>query len=174
MFKYFPTNYVWNLSVNLAIEMGARIGEIEVMCAPLLEAAKAPDAAGTKAFREAWVKMADQLCELANEDLARGREISAGEKLRRASAYLITAERLQAHDALGRMDLYRRLSRCHSQEALETLQKDMADDGLHPNAGGYKVMAALVQSAIDRVLPTANSPVPPEKKRRGPFGILGK
>ena len=23
MFKYFPTNYVWNLSVNLAIEMGA-------------------------------------------------------------------------------------------------------------------------------------------------------
>ena len=54
------------------------------------------------------------------------------------------------------------------------LQKDMADDGLHPNAGGYKVMAALVQSAIDRVLPTANSPVPPEKKRRGPFGILGK
>lgn len=34
MFKYFPTNYVWNLSVDLAIEMGARIGEIEEMCAP--------------------------------------------------------------------------------------------------------------------------------------------
>jgi dienelactone hydrolase len=108
MFKYFPTNYVWNLSVNLAIEMGARIGEIEAMCAPLQEAAKAPDAAGTKAFRETWVKMADQLCELADEDLARGRQISAGEKLRRASAYLITAERLQAHDAPGRIDLYRR------------------------------------------------------------------
>ncbi len=108
MFKYFPTNYVWNLSVNLAIEMGARIGEIETMCAPLLEAAKAPDAAGTQAFRETWVKMADQLCELADEDLARGRDISAGEKLRRAAAYLITAERLQAHDAPGRLDLYRR------------------------------------------------------------------
>ena len=25
MFKYFPTNYVWNLSVDLAIEMGARV-----------------------------------------------------------------------------------------------------------------------------------------------------
>jgi dienelactone hydrolase len=108
MFKYFPTNYVWNLSVNLAIEMGARIGEIEAMCAPLQEAAKAPDAAGTKAFRETWVKMADQLCELADEDLARGRQISAGEKLRRASAYLITAERLQAHDAPGRIELYKR------------------------------------------------------------------
>ncbi|WP_348753174.1 alpha/beta hydrolase, partial [uncultured Aquincola sp.] len=108
MFKYFPTNYVWNLSVDLAIEMGARIGEIEAMCAPLQEAAKAPDAAGTKAFRETWVRMADQLCALADEDKARGRLISAGEKLRRASSYLITAERLQAHDAPGRRALYER------------------------------------------------------------------
>ena len=42
MFRYFPTNYVWNLSVDLAIEMGARIGEIEAMCAPLAEAATSP------------------------------------------------------------------------------------------------------------------------------------
>src|SRR5512134_1501386 len=108
MFKYFPTNYVWNLSVDLAIEMGARIGEIEQMCAPLQEAAKAPDAAGTKAFRETWVAMADKLCGLAEEDEARGRLLSAGEKYRRASSYLLTAERLQAHDAPGRLALYRR------------------------------------------------------------------
>jgi len=108
MFKYFPTNYVWNLSVDLAIEMGARIGEIEAMCAPLQEAAKAPDAAGTQAFRETWVQMADQLCELADEDKARGRLLSAGEKLNRAASYLITAERLQAHGAPGRSALYRR------------------------------------------------------------------
>jgi dienelactone hydrolase len=108
MFKYFPTNYVWNLSVDLAIEMGARIGEIEEMCAPLQEAAKAPDAAGTQAFRETWVRMADKLCGLAEEDEARGRLYSAGEKYRRASSYLITAERLQAHDAPGRIAIYRR------------------------------------------------------------------
>ena len=108
MFKYFPTNYVWNLSVDLAIEMGARIGEIEAMCAPLQEAAKAPDKAGTQAFRETWVKMADQLCELADEDKARGRMLSAGEKLNRAASYLITAERLQAHGSEGRVALYRR------------------------------------------------------------------
>ena len=108
MFRYFPTNYVWNLSVDLAIEMGARIGEIEEMCAPLQDAARAPDAAGTKAFLETWVRMADKLCGLAQEDTSRGRLLSAGEKLRRASAYLVTAERLQAHDAPGRMDLYRR------------------------------------------------------------------
>ena len=108
MFKYFPTNYVWNLSVDLSIEMGARIGEIEAMCAPLIEASKAPDAAGTKAFRETWVKMADKLCELAAEDEAKGRMLSAGEKFRRASSYLITAERMQAHDAPGRMQIYQR------------------------------------------------------------------
>jgi len=108
MFKYFPTNYVWNLSVDLAIEMGARIGEIEAMCAPLQEAAKAPDAAGTQAFRETWVTMADKLCELAAEDEARGRLLSAGEKYRRASAYLTTAERLLAHGSEGRMAIYRR------------------------------------------------------------------
>ena len=108
MFRYFPTNYVWNLSVDLAIEMGARIGEIEAMCAPLQEAAKAPDTAGTRAFRETWVRMADQLCALAEEDQARGRGLSAGEKLRRASSYLITAERLQAHDSPGRRALYER------------------------------------------------------------------
>jgi len=108
MFKYFPTNYVWNLSVDLAIEMGARIGEIEQMCAPLQAAAKAPDAAGTQAFRETWARMAEQLCGLADEDKARGRLLSAGEKLRRAASYLITAERLQAHDAPGRLELYRR------------------------------------------------------------------
>jgi dienelactone hydrolase len=108
MFRYFPTNYVWNLSVDLAIEMGARIGEIEEMCAPLQEAAKAPDAAGTQAFRETWVRMADKLVALADEDKARGRLLSAGEKLNRAAVYLLTAERLQAHGAPDRMALYRR------------------------------------------------------------------
>ncbi|NML47112.1 prolyl oligopeptidase family serine peptidase [Ramlibacter sp. G-1-2-2] len=108
MFRYFPTNYVWNLSVDLAIEMGARIGEIEEMCAPLQDAAKQPDAAGTQAFRETWQKMADKLCELAEEDEARGRLLSAGEKYNRASTYLITAERLQAHGAPGRLALYQR------------------------------------------------------------------
>ncbi len=108
MFKYFPTNYVWNLSVDLAIEMGARIGEIEAMCAPLQEAAKAPDAAGTKAFRETWSQMAEKLCALAAEDEAAGRLLSAGEKYNRAATYFLTCERLQAHGAPGREALYQR------------------------------------------------------------------
>ena len=108
MFKYFPTNYVWNLSVDLAIEMGARIGEIEE-CAPLQEAAKQPDAAGTAAFRATWSRMGDKLCALAEEDESRGRLISAGDKYGRAATYYLTAERLQAHNAPGRLDLYKRM-----------------------------------------------------------------
>ena len=111
MFKYFPTNYVWNLSVNLAIEMGARMGEIEEMCAPLAEAAQAPDAAGTAAFRETWVRMADKLVSLAEDDKALGRGISAGEKLLRASNYMLTAERLQAVGSAGRVALYARFQK---------------------------------------------------------------
>ena len=86
MFKYFPTNYVWNLSVDLAIEMGARIGEIEEMCAPLQEAAKQRDKEGTQAFRDTWANMADKLCGLADEDIERGRLLSAGEQFKRASS----------------------------------------------------------------------------------------
>jgi dienelactone hydrolase len=108
MFRYFPTNYVWNLSVNFAMEMGARIGEIEEMCAPLLEISKQGDDAGTQAFREAWVQMADKLESLAEEDELQGRWLSAGDKLNRAAIYLITAERMQAHGSEGRTALYAR------------------------------------------------------------------
>ena len=108
MFKYFPRNYAWNLAVDLAIEMGARMGEIEAMCAPLQDAASQPDAAGAQAFRDTWVRQADQLCALADEDEAQGRLISAGDKLGRAATYLLTAERLQAHGAPGRLALYER------------------------------------------------------------------
>jgi dienelactone hydrolase len=108
MFRYFPRNYVWSASVSLAIEMGARMGEIEAMCAPLMAASEQPDAEGTRAFRETWNTMATKLCELGAEDEADGRLFSAGEKYYRASTYLTTCERLQGHGAPGREDLYRR------------------------------------------------------------------
>lgn len=144
MFRYFPTNYVWNLSVDLAIEMGARIGEIEEMCAPLQEAAKAPDAAGTKAFRETWAKMADKLCSLAEEDEARGRLLSAGEKYKRASSYLITCERLQAHGAPGRMALYQRSLDLFARGI--ALAKDNCERVQIPYEGGH--LSALYVRAV--------------------------
>jgi energy-coupling factor transporter ATP-binding protein EcfA2 len=88
--------------------MGARIGEIEEMCGSLQETATQPDAEGTRAFREEWVRKADLLCELAAEDETKSYMLSAGEKYRRAAVYLITAERMLVHDEPGRVVLYRR------------------------------------------------------------------
>jgi dienelactone hydrolase len=115
LFKYFPKNYVWNLSVDLAIEMGARIGEIEEMCAPLMQASNEPDAAGTKAFRATWVTMADKLKALAAEDLQRGRGISAGDKLLRATMYELTAERMLGHGDPAKPKLYADLQQIFRQ-----------------------------------------------------------
>ena len=95
LFQYFPNNYVWNLAVNMAIESGGRIGEIEDMCRPLLEAAARGEDAGTGEFLEQWVNMADRLAELAGEDEDRGRLLSAGTKLQRAALYYLVAERMQ-------------------------------------------------------------------------------
>ena len=37
------------------------------------------------------------------------------------------------------------------------MKKELADDGLHPNAAGYKVMAPLAQATIDKVLAGASN-----------------
>ena len=108
MFQYFPTNYVWSLSAMIALTHGGNIGEVDAMCAPILEAARAGDDPGTLAFHAAWKSGADKLIALAEADVAQGRKLSAGEKYGRAGLYLAIAERMQAHDAEGRLALYRR------------------------------------------------------------------
>ena len=65
MLEYFPTNYVWNLSTNIAMVMGGNIGEVDTICRKLMEVSKAGDDAGTVAFFEAWCEQADRLVELA-------------------------------------------------------------------------------------------------------------
>jgi pimeloyl-ACP methyl ester carboxylesterase len=106
MFSYFPNNYVWNLSVDIAIESGAQIGEIDEMCAPLREAAAKGADVGTDAFAASWVAMADRLAALAAEDEALGREFSAAAKLDRASLYYQIAERMQAHGDPARIAIF--------------------------------------------------------------------
>jgi dipeptidyl aminopeptidase/acylaminoacyl peptidase len=107
LFEYFP-NYVWNLSLAIALESGGRIGEIVDMCAPIKDAAARGEDGGTAAFMVEWVKMADKLAGLAAEDEALGRHLSAGEKLKRASLYYLTAERMQGHGHPGRIETYRK------------------------------------------------------------------
>jgi naringenin degradation protein FdeB len=108
MFEYFPKNYVWNLSVAIAIESGAQIGEIDEMCRPLRDAAARGEDAGTAEFFASWVAMADKLVSLADEDEAKGRHLSAATKLNRASLYYQTAERMQAHGFEPRKVVFRK------------------------------------------------------------------
>src|SRR5690348_8448870 len=107
LFEYFP-NYIWNLSVAMALESGARIGEVMDMCQPLREAAAAGADTGTPQFMAQWVRVAENLLDLAGEDAAAGRNFSASAKLERASLYLLVAERMQAQGTEGRMRTYTR------------------------------------------------------------------
>ena len=117
LFEYFP-NYIWNLSVAIALESGGRIGEIVDMCQPLREAMERGEEVGTPAFMREWAKMGDKLVDLAKDDEAKGRMFSAGEKLKRAALYFGVAERMQAlawwdwpHDRLrAALDDFRSLS----------------------------------------------------------------
>lgn len=102
LFEYFPNNYVWNLSLSIALASGAEIGEIIDMCQPLREAAMQGADSATKTFLAEWVGMADKLVELAGEDSERSRRLSAAAKLKRAALYYLTAERMQGHGHPGR------------------------------------------------------------------------
>ena len=105
LFEYFP-NYIWNLSVAIAMESGAQLGEIIDMCQPIRDAAANGADAGTPQFMAQWAAMGDKLIALAQEDEAKGRAFSASDKLERAALYLVTAERMQGHGHPGRQETY--------------------------------------------------------------------
>jgi pimeloyl-ACP methyl ester carboxylesterase len=108
MFSYFPGNYVWNLSVCIALESGAQIGEIDEMCAPLRQAAAHGDDPGTIDFLQSWVAMADKLAGLADDDAAARHGFAAADKLDRAALYYQIAERMQPHGSAERAIVYGR------------------------------------------------------------------
>ena len=106
MFEYFPGNYVWNLSIAIAMESGAQIGEINEMCAPLRDAATGGADVGTDQFLARWEEMADRLNGQAGDDVALGHRFSASTKLHRAALYYQTAERMQPHGSPHRMEVF--------------------------------------------------------------------
>ncbi|WP_449472677.1 alpha/beta hydrolase family protein [Sphingobium chungangianum] len=106
MYEPFPGNYVWNLSVNLALCMGGSIGEIDAANEPVREAAKQGADEGTAAFFESWTKLADRLVDQAEADVEAGHKLSASDKFRRACIYYMTAERMQRHGFAPREQAY--------------------------------------------------------------------
>jgi fermentation-respiration switch protein FrsA (DUF1100 family) len=109
VFEYFPGNYVWNLSLNIALSSGAQIGEIDQACRPALEAANRGDDAGVSVLTDGLITLGDRVASMADSDLARGRRLSAGTKFRRAAVYYSTAERLYAPLDAERKALYAKM-----------------------------------------------------------------
>jgi dienelactone hydrolase len=108
MYEYFPGNYVWNLGVVAALNSGGLIDEIDRACRPIRDAATAGTDAGTAEFLASWVTVVDGLEAAARDDLANKRYRSAGQKLVRATNYLVNAERMQAAHSLERQATYQR------------------------------------------------------------------
>jgi esterase/lipase len=117
MFEPFPGNYVWNLATNLALYVGGNHGEVDAACRPLREASARGEDAGTAEFFDSWIKLADRIAANAEADLRKGRGFSAANKLRRASIYYQTAERMQAREYPPRRQAY--------ANALSTFQRSI-------------------------------------------------
>lgn len=109
MYEPFKGNYVWNLSVNLALAMGANVGEIEGANAEVMSVSQEGDDAGTAAFFDAWTALADRLVAQAKDAVDQGHELTAAAKYRRACAYYMTAERMQARDYAPRKAAYAKM-----------------------------------------------------------------
>jgi len=54
-------------------------------------------------------------------------------------------------------------------DASGQLKPDLADDGLHPNSSGYRIMAPLALASIENIL-RATPQAPPKPKKHGLFG----
>ena len=108
MFEYFPGNYVWNLTVVAALNSGGLIDEVDRACRPLREIATRGSDPGTGEFLRAWTVVVDDLEAQAMADEKAGHTRAAGQKYRRATNYLLHAERMQRGHAPERMAVYQR------------------------------------------------------------------
>ena len=123
MYEPFPGNYVWNLSVNICLSMGGVMGEIDKANDEVRAVAREGEDKGTEAFFIAWGRMADELVELADKNARDGHRLSAAEKYLRATAYYMTAERMQSRHYKPRWVMYDKM--------LTTMRRAIEEGGLN-------------------------------------------
>jgi pimeloyl-ACP methyl ester carboxylesterase len=105
---YFPTNYVWSMSVVATLNNGGLIDDVDKASRPVLEASKQGDDVGTELLYGSWQAVADRILASAEEDEARGWRRGAAEKYYRAALYTSQAERLQSPKWEGRKAAYQK------------------------------------------------------------------
>lgn len=115
MFEYFDDNYTWNMAINLALGMGAAIGDIDDASRPLRPLAGQKDDAAAEKFFETWTALGARVRRMAETDAAAGRRFSAGEKYRRAAIYWMQAERMQQPAFAPREGAFRAALDCFSR-----------------------------------------------------------
>ena len=108
MYMYFPTNYVWSMSVVAALNNGGLIDDVDKASRPVLEASQHGDDAGTELLYASWQAVADRLLAAAETDEARGWTKGAADKFYRAALYTSQAERLQSPKWEGRKAAYQK------------------------------------------------------------------
>src|SRR3954471_20986463 len=133
--QYFNGNYVWNLAVTMAVNIGGVYSELDDALAPLKELPP-DDGKALDKFVGALVSLGARIEKLAQEDLAVGRTRSASQKFKRACIYYMTGERAQVHGTPGRVDLYRRMLACfeafrvHGAEPCERVEVPFGEASL--------------------------------------------
>jgi alpha-beta hydrolase superfamily lysophospholipase len=94
MFRYFPGNNMWSLSVLRALASGGHLGEIDWACKGLQEAASQGPLGDGQAWCGAWTTLAENVEACAAGSARRGHTVSAREAYIRASIYFQWAEAL--------------------------------------------------------------------------------
>jgi pimeloyl-ACP methyl ester carboxylesterase len=92
MFRYFPGNYMWSLSVLRCLMSGGLLGEIDRAARPLLPYADAPPNGDLEAWHREWLSLGLQLEDRARAELEGGRVMAAHDDFLRAAHYFQWAE----------------------------------------------------------------------------------
>lgn len=111
MLEYYG-DYAWNLSLSMALDMGANMDEVVRASRSIRDIGPAPGIDPARLFFHAWTDAGAMLEKAAREDEIAGRHFSAAEKYRRATIMYITGERMPDHTYPPRIESYDSLLNC--------------------------------------------------------------
>jgi fermentation-respiration switch protein FrsA (DUF1100 family) len=102
MFYFFPDNKFWSQAVLIALNSGGDISEIQAAAGGLVDGTRDPSE-----WADVWVGLGRKLTAQAAADEAAGHTVSAGNKYKRAAAYLLVAERVVQDVDPRKFEIYR-------------------------------------------------------------------